>query len=55
MEESNALFTAGELGGLAMRLNVPALEKFLSKPNPEFRYTKLTQAALVFAKAVQNL
>ena len=55
IEESNAIFTAGQLMGLATRLNYDALERFLSKPNPDFRYTREAQAALLFAKAVQNL
>ena len=55
IEEPNALFTTGELAGTAMRLNVKTLENFLSKPNPDFRYTRQAQAALLFAKAVQNL
>lgn len=58
IEEANAIFIAGELGGLVFNMNVRAMERFLERyrkgAHPDFRYAKLCEAAVVFARAVQG-
>jgi hypothetical protein len=53
-QELHALFTTGELVGLASKVNIDALERFLSRQNPEFNYIKESKAVLAFAKLIQN-
>jgi hypothetical protein len=50
----NAIFTAGQLGGLSMHLDVEALEKFLEKPPADFKYGVVAKAAIQFTKTVRN-
>ena len=52
VRKANALLVAGELAGLALHLDVEALEKFLENAPSDFKYTKLAKAALEFAKVI---
>jgi hypothetical protein len=55
-EQARALLVAGQLAGLASRLNVAELEKYLAnRPPPDFNYEKLCRAAIEFVKAIQKL
>lgn len=53
-DECNAVFTAGELAGLAMHLNPKALEQVLDSPDRDkgepFRYVALCRAAIAFRR-----
>jgi hypothetical protein len=51
---TNSLILAGELMGLAYKLDARALEKFLESPSPDFRYEKECRAAIEFRKAVHG-
>jgi hypothetical protein len=51
---TNAILIAGQLAGLAFRLDAAALEKFLESPPKYFRYEKECRAAIEFRKAIHG-
>lgn len=54
-EQMNAIIVVGELAGVASRLDVQVLEKYLAdKPPFDFKYAKLCKAAIKFAKEIQK-
>lgn len=53
-DNAEALFLVGQLAGIACKLNVAALEKFLTAPPGDFRYQKEALAALTFAKTIRG-
>jgi hypothetical protein len=52
VEQTNAVFVAGQLNGMAYHLNANALEKFLETAPNEFRYGSLCRAAIAFRRAI---
>jgi hypothetical protein len=51
---ANAHLLAGELWGLAMRLDADLLEKFLRNPPADFRYASICQAAINFRRELDR-
>ena len=49
-----AILIAGQLCGMASRLDVAALEKFLQSNPKDFRYVKQCRAAIEFRRAVDE-
>lgn len=52
---ANAVFTAGEIGGTAARLNIRVLQEFLDLNDPEFKYKAVCEKAIEVAKIVQGV
>jgi hypothetical protein len=50
--QQQALIIAGELAGLASRLDTDALEAYLVAPDADFLCERLCRAAIIFTKAV---
>jgi len=53
--EGNAVLIAGQLAGLASRLDVDALERFLDSKPADFLYEKQCRAAIQFRKTVISI
>jgi hypothetical protein len=54
-QQQTALLVAGELFGVAQRLDVAALEKYLENPESDFRYERHCHAAIEFRRALDQI
>lgn len=59
MRKTNAIFVAGQLGGLICQLDADALEEFLNSPDRDkiekFRYEKHCRAAINFKREIDKI